>query len=70
MLKNQDLENNPQTGTRPPRVTPQELTDAMAAIEARRQADAGMIPIDQAVSELHLDSTSDEIWAEGDREHA
>lgn len=50
------------------RVTPEELSQALAAIEARRQAEAsrlaGTIPIDQAVSELHLDSTSDEIWAE------
>jgi len=50
------------------RVTPEELSQALAAIEARRQAEAsrlaGTIPIGQAVSELHLDSTSDEIWAE------
>ncbi len=50
------------------RVTPEELSQALAAIEARRQAEAsrlaGTIPIEQAVSELHLDSTSDEIWAE------
>lgn len=50
------------------RVTPDELATALAAIEARRQAEAahlaGTIPIDQAVSELHLDSTPDEIWAE------
>jgi len=50
------------------RVTPEELSQALAAIETRKQAEAsrlaGTIPIDQAVSELHLDSTSDEIWAE------
>lgn len=50
------------------RVTPDELSQALAAIEARKQAEAahlaGTIPIDQAVSDLHLDSTSDEIWAE------
>ncbi len=50
------------------RVMPEELSRALAAIEANRQAEAGRlagtIPIDQAVSELHLDSTSDEIWAE------
>ncbi len=50
------------------RVTPGELSEALAAIEARKQAEAahlaGTIPIDQAVSDLHLDSTSDEIWAE------
>lgn len=51
-----------------PRVTPEELSRALTAIEARKQAEAsrlaGTIPIDQAVSELHLDSTSEEIWAE------
>lgn len=50
------------------RVTPEELSRALASIETCRQAEAarlaGTIPIDQAVSELHLDSTSDEIWAE------
>lgn len=50
------------------RITPEELTQALASIEARNEAEAarlaGTIPIDQAVSELRLDSTSDEIWAE------
>jgi|GEM_PF-1518971 len=50
------------------RVTPEELSRALASIETCRQAEAarlaGTIPINQAVSELHLDSTSDEIWAE------
>ncbi len=68
MLKSQDADNAPQTSSSPPRVTPEELSRALAAIEARRQAEAshlaGTIPIDQAVSELQLDSTSDEIWAE------
>ena len=68
MLKSQDAENAPQSSASLPRVTPEELSQALAAIEARRQAEAsriaGTIPIDQAVSELHLDSTSEEIWAE------
>ncbi len=50
------------------RVTPAELSEALAAIEARKQAEAsrlaGTIPIEQAVSELHLDSSPEEIWAE------
>ena len=49
-------------------MTPEELSRALAAIEARRQANAShlarTIPIDEAVSELQLDSTSEEIWAE------
>ena len=64
MLKNQDAVPEPPLSVSQRRVTPDELTQALAAIEARRQAEAGTIPIDQAVSELHLDSTSDEIWAE------
>lgn len=56
------------------RVTPDELSKALAAIEARRQAEAahlaGTIPLDQAVSDLHLDSTSDEIWAEVQKQRA
>lgn len=64
MLKNQDAVPEPPLTVSQRRVTPDELTQALAAIEARRQAEAGTIPIDQAVSELHLDSTPDEIWAE------
>ena len=68
MLKNQDTVPEPQITSGAPRVTPEELTQALAAIEARKQAEAsrlaGTIPIDQAISDLHLDSTSDEIWDE------
>ena len=67
MLKNQDTVPEPHVSQAPsgaPRVTPDELNAALAAIEARRQAEAKTIPLDQAVSELHLDSTPDEIWAE------
>lgn len=68
MLKNQDAVPEPPISVAQARVTPAELTQALTAIEARRQAEASRlaetIPIDQAVSDLHLDSTSDEIWAE------
>lgn len=68
MLKNQDAVPEPPISVAQARVTPDELAQALAAIEARRQAEAahlaGTIPIDQAVSDLHLDSTSDEIWEE------
>jgi len=50
------------------RVTPEELSQALTAIEARRQAEAsrlaGTIPISQVVSELNLDSTPEEILTE------
>ena len=64
MLKHQeDPSSAPQA-----RVTPAELSEALAAIETRKQAEAnrlaGTIPIEQAVSELHLDSSPEEIWAE------
>jgi len=73
MLKNQETEQpspipSSQAPSSAPRVTPDELNAALAAIEARKQAEAahlaGTIALDQAVSELHLDSTPGEIWAE------
>ena len=73
MLKNQDAEqplqtSSGQTPSGAPRVTSDELNAALAAIEARKQAEAsrlaGTIPLDQAVADLHLDSSPDEIWAE------
>ena len=64
----QQTEEIPVPSAEQVRVTPDELSQALAAIETRNQAEAsrlaGTIPIDQAVSELHLDLTSDEIWAE------
>jgi hypothetical protein len=68
MLKNQDAVPEPQSvnqvSVSQARVTPEELNAALAAIEVRKQAEAKTIPIDQAVSELHLNSTADEIWTE------
>lgn len=67
MLKHQE---DPEAAVSAPqaRVTPAELSEALAAIEARKQAEAsslaGTIPIEQAVSDLHLDSSPEEIWAE------
>ncbi len=69
MLKHQeDVETGPPVFASQARVTPAELSEALAAIESRKQAEAsrlaGTIPIEQAVSELHLDSSPEEIWAE------
>ena len=68
MLKNQDTVPEPPISVSKARVTPEELTAALAVIEKRRQAEAarvaGTIPLDEAISELHLDSTPDEIWTE------
>jgi hypothetical protein len=57
------------------RVTPEELTRALAAIEARQQEAAQRqeetdrylaetIPVDEAVRELNLPVTPEEVWAE------
>jgi len=69
MLKSQDAANEQTTSPAgQARVTPEELNKALAAIEARKQAEAsrlaGTIPLQEAVSDLHLDSTPEEIWAE------
>ena len=66
------LQNEPQSEPSPPpgqrRITPEELSQAVAAIEQRKQQEAqrlaGTIPIEEAVSSLHLDTTPEEIWAQ------
>lgn len=64
MLKSHETEADltPKVGGN--RVTPQELSQALAAIEARKQQEAGTIGISDAVAELNLDATPEEIWAE------
>ena len=63
------------------RVTPEELTRALAAIEARKQEASrrqeaerayleSTIPVDEAVRELNLEATPDEIWAEVEAQRA
>lgn len=69
MLKSEDAANEQTTvPAGQARVTPEELSKAIAAIEARKQAEAnrlaGTIPLQEAVSGLHLDSTPEEIWSE------
>lgn len=50
------------------RVTPQELADALARLEARKEAGQrhldGTVPIGEAVEQLGLDATADELWQE------
>lgn len=46
------------------RVTPEELTAAVARLEARRAGADGKIAIGDAVSELSLDATPEEVLAE------
>ncbi len=68
MLRTQDANTDPPTPVSQARVTPEELTQALAAIESRKQAEAsrlaGTIPIGDAIADLHLDSTPEDIWAE------
>ncbi len=68
MLRTQDANTDPPTPVSQARVTPEELTQALAAIESRKQAEAsrlaGTIPIGDAITDLHLDSTPEDIWAE------
>lgn len=66
-------ENNLSTSQH--RIRPEELTRALAAIEARKQEAARKqaeeekylaetIPVEEAVRDLHLEATPEEIWAE------
>ena len=68
MLQNEQTTEQQPTPTGQNRVTPDELNRALAIIEARKQAEAqrlaGTIPLEEAISQLHLDATSDEIWSE------
>ena len=61
----------PTDQTPPPaqtRVRPEELAQALAAIEARREQSAreaaGTIPIGEAVQQLGFDATPEEVWTE------
>jgi hypothetical protein len=66
------LQNEPQTEPvtlqGQARITPEELSRAVAAIERRQEAEArrlaGTIAIDEAVAQLHLDATPEDIWRE------
>lgn len=66
MLQRQEPDE--QTSLTERRVTTEEFTQAVAALEARKEAErqrlAGTVPIAQTVQELGLDAQPDEIWAE------
>ena len=63
-----EVEQNVDTNAAQARVTPQELVQATAAIEARHHAraqhDAATIPIGEAVQQLNLEATPEELLAE------
>jgi len=68
MLKQEDrLETQPQHAAKV-RVTPEELAAAIARLEARKDADSrqvdGTIPIGEAVQQLGLEATPEEVLAE------
>ncbi len=69
MLRQEDPQPTPSTlSAAQTRVTPEELAHALAALEARRldetRYEENTIPIGQAVSELDIDATSEEVLAE------
>lgn len=64
MLKHED---NPQIQTQPAakvRVTPEELAAAVTALQTRKEGQPGTIAIGEAVEELGLDVTPEEVLAE------
>ena len=63
MLKQMEDQAEP-TAASEVRVTPEELATAVAALEARKQGSADTIAIGDAVSELSLNSTPDDILRE------
>jgi len=69
MLRQEDPHPIPDTlSAAQTRVTPEELAHAIASLEARRldaeRVQAGTIPIGEAVRELNLDATPEEVLAE------
>ncbi len=69
MLRQEDPHPTPDTlSAAQTRVTPEELAHAIATLEARRldaeRVQAGTIPIGEAVRELNLDATPEEVLAE------
>lgn len=70
----QDPPNNAETPAARIRVPSDELAKAITAIEARRHAEAerlqGAIALGDAVQELQLDATPEELWAEIQKQRA
>ena len=85
MNSHEALTQEPERTLSQHRVTPEELTRALAAIEARQQKAARLqeaereaeqaylsvtIPVEDAVRELNLETTPEEIWAEVQEQRA
>lgn len=77
MLRSQEQEFQPSPWPVPAsetRVTPDELTAAVAALEQKREEQArhlqGTLTLGEAVSELHLDATPDDLLAEVEAQRA
>jgi len=68
MLKHEDKLEAPSQPAAQVRVTPEELATALSRIEARKDAGQrhadGTIPIGEAVQQLGLDTTPEEVLAE------
>lgn len=61
MLKHEDSQETPPRTAAQVRVTPEELADAIATLQAGKEGTAGTISIGDVVEELSLDSTPEEI---------
>ncbi len=64
MLKQTEHTETPATNAASVRVTPEELAAAVARLEARRAGADGTISIGDAITELSLDATPEEVFAE------
>lgn len=64
MLRHEDNQETPAPTAAQARVTPQELTEALARLEARQEDGEGTIPLGEAVQELGLKATPEELLCE------
>ncbi len=64
MLKHEDISQSPSSPASKVRVTPEELAAAITALQIRKEGQPGTIAIGDAVEELGLDVTPEEVLAE------
>ena len=64
MLKHEDNPQSPSPSAAKVRVTPEELAAAITALQIRKEGQPGTIAIGDAVDELGLDMTPEEVLAE------
>ena len=69
MLKHEDNPQSPSPSAAKVRVTPEELAAAVTALQIRKEGSPGTIAIGDAVDELGLDVSPEEVLAELERLH-